>query len=114
MPHAVATVLSEQALQVGAVNAAIVVTLVEDGAAVNLSTATSKQLVFRKPRGVVEVKDASFVTDGTDGQLVYFTEEGFLDRPGKYQVQADVVYPGSGYDGPSQVGEFPVLENIFP
>lgn len=99
-----------ETVQLGAIGANIIVTVEEDDAIVNLSTVTTKNLVFKKPNGVSVTKTASFFTDGTDGKLKYSTESGFLDKAGEWKVQADLVFP-SGYDGPTEVGSFQVLPN---
>ena|SRR5687767_15131557 len=99
-----------QSLQLGAIGALIVVTVKEDDVVVNLSSVTSKSLVFKKPNGSSVTKTAAFFTDGIDGKLKYVTETGFLDVAGLWRIQADVVFP-SGYDGPSEVGTFRVLKN---
>lgn len=104
-------------LQNGAVGAVIQMTIEEvdeDGvsAVVNLSSVTQKDLVFRKPSGAVVTKASSFTTDGTDGKIQYVTESDFIDEPGMWQIQADLIFPGSGYDGTAEVGYFKVLENL--
>lgn len=97
-------------LQLGAIGVVIVVTVEEDGVAVNLSGVSAKSLVFRKPDRTSVTKTADFFTDGTDGKLKYVTESGFLDVAGEWRIQADVTFSG-GYDGPTEVGFFQVLPN---
>ena len=62
--------------------------------AVDLSSETSKNIVFRKPGGGKETKTAAFdvgVGDGTDGILTYTTIAGDLDTVGEWALQAQVV-----------------------
>ncbi len=102
-------------LQKDAVGAVIEVTILEDTAALDVSTVTVKQLVFRKPGGTVVTKTASFSSDGTDGKLKYVTESGFLDEKSggqNWKVQAAVTFPGSGFSGRSEVVEFQVKGNL--
>lgn len=100
-------------LQLGAVGVAIIVTVMEDGAAVDISTVTAKSLVFRKPNGTTATVTASFYTDGTDGKLVYVTEASplFLDTAGEWLVQPDITFPSSGFDGTGSLVAFQVLPN---
>lgn len=55
----------------------------ETGAVIDLSAATQTDFNFRVPGGVVITRAASFVTNGTDGQLTYTTVAGdWGTRPG--------------------------------
>lgn len=80
----------------------------EDGA-INLSTATTKQLLFRKPNGTVLTKTASFKTDGTDGYIKYVTVAGDLDTLGIWEFQSYTVIGGEEWYG--EVFKFRVLRN---
>lgn len=99
-------------LQKDAIGAQIQVTVVEDDVIVDLSTATTKTLYFRKPNGTTVSKTADFVTDGTDGKLKYVTESAFLDMAGMWNIQAYVQFPGGGYAGRGAVGLFLVESNL--
>jgi hypothetical protein len=52
----------------------------DDGVTVDISTASVKQVKFKKPSGTVVVKTANFVTDGSDGLVQYFFESGLIDE----------------------------------
>jgi hypothetical protein len=96
-----------ESLQKDAVGVAIKGTIVEDDVAVNVSTVTTKQLVFTKPDGTQVTKTAAFLTDGSNGIIQYVTVSGFLDQAGTWSVQGYVVFPG-GFDGKSKRGYFQV------
>lgn len=81
-----------------------------DGDALDISGATTKKLVFKKPNGVVITKDAEYVTDGADGKLQYASITGDLAPYGTWQVQAYIVR--SGLDGRTETGSFSVLKNL--
>jgi hypothetical protein len=66
-------------------------TIQDNGSVVDISTATTKQFIFKKPDGTVLTKSALFVTDGSDGQLTYSTVSGDLDMVGFWKLQAYVV-----------------------
>ena len=93
-----------------AIGVAITVTLQEDGVALNISNATTKNFVIEKPSGTVVTKTASFVTNGTDGKLRYSTISGDLNESGRYRLQVDL--EASPYDGLTDIGSFFVEDNI--
>lgn len=82
-------------------------TIQEDGAAVDVSTASTKQIKFTKPDGTVETKTATFVTDGTDGVIQYVTVDGDLDMTGGWKATGYVEGLG-GFTGHSTDHEFRV------
>lgn len=65
----------------------------ENGAAVDVSAATTKQILFRKPDGTTLTKAASFGTTGADGVLTYTTVANDLAQDGGWEVQAYAVLP---------------------
>ena len=60
----------------------------EDGAAVDISSYTTRQFVFRKPDATEVTKTAVFDSDGTDGVLDYTVEDGLIDATGYWGVRA--------------------------
>jgi len=78
-------------IQVGDAGTQIVVKVRDGGRRMDLSAATSRRIVLTKPDGNEVLRDADFVTDGTDGALVYVTGAGEVDQPGLWQVQAQLV-----------------------
>lgn len=69
--------------------------ITKGGAAQNISTYTTLQLIFRKPSGTTVAKTATFVTDGADGVLQYTVESGLVDEVGTWQVQARISKSGA-------------------
>lgn len=65
--------------------------------AIDISNASTKQIIFKKPGGGSLTKTASFVTDGTDGLLEYNTISGDLDEVGTWKIQAYVVAPNGSW-----------------
>lgn len=83
----------------------------EQGSIVDISSASTKIMRFKKPNGVVVEKDTIFETDGTDGQLYYTTILNDLDQAGQWYLQVFVVlYNGQWY---SDVSSFIVHDNLF-
>ena len=71
---------------------------VKDGSSVvDISGATTKQLIFKKPGGTKLTKTAVFFTDGTDGIITYDTLSGDLDEDGMWKVQGYVVLSSGTY-----------------
>ena len=81
------TTTADIELQAGDLGTAIVIIVTEDDDTLDISSATDMSFVFRTPNGLSVTKTAVFETDGTDGALVYYTEEDFLTE-GRWQVQA--------------------------
>lgn len=86
------------------------VVLDTDGDPLDISGATTKKLIFRKPNGIVVTKDADYVTDGADGKLQYSCILGDLSPYGRWECQAYIVR--SGLDGRTERAEFSVLKNL--
>jgi len=86
------------------------VTLYDCDNAVDLSTASVKQFVFKKPDESVVTKDAVFLTDGTDGVVQYVTIASDLDLPGKWKIQARVTLPTGVWS--SDIDTFKVYANL--
>jgi hypothetical protein len=58
--------------------------------AIDISSATVRQFIIKKPDGTLLTKTAGFVTDGQDGKLQYTFISGDLDTQGPYHLQARV------------------------
>lgn len=56
----------------------------------DVSGATTKQILFQKPDGTAVTQTAAFFTDGTDGIIQYTTISGDLDQVGRWKLQAKV------------------------
>lgn len=78
---------------------------------VDVSSATTKQILFTKPDKTVLTKDATFTTDGTDGQIEYASIDGDLDAKGTWKIQARIVFP-NGSKWSSDVSKFKVYPNL--
>lgn len=63
----------------------------QDGAAVDVSGSTTKEIVFKDEQGSTTVKAAAYTSDGSDGRIQYATEVDVLSRPGNWEWQAHIV-----------------------
>jgi len=96
--------------QVNDIKVRLIVTMYEDGAVLDISTATAKSIIFRKPDGTIIEESATFLTDGTDGKIYYDTISTDLDLSGTYKVQGEVSINGGTYRG--SVSSFSVKCNL--
>jgi hypothetical protein len=83
-------------------------TVREAGAAIDISTATTKQILLRKPDGTVVAKTAGFGTNGSDGVLTYSILTADLDTAGEWRARANLVL-STGWSGQSDIDAFTVL-----
>lgn len=87
------------------------VTVVDEySVVVDLSGVLTKQLLFKKPGGTILTKNASFVTDGTDGKIKYLSQSGDLDQYGKWSLQAFVDFGDTEWY--SDIHKFTVYKNV--
>lgn len=78
--------MSIKTVRVGDIGTTFIATMRDqDGAIVDCSTASAKQLFFRKPDGTLLTKAAVFTTTGADGKIQYVSIAGDLDKPGEYE-----------------------------
>lgn len=97
-------------IHVNDVGTQLVVTVLDDGAVVDISTATEIYILLRKPDGVTYTKTASLYSDGTDGKMEYTTEADDLNAAGNYKIQGKVVLGGGTYF--TSLGTFKVHCNL--
>ncbi len=77
----------------------------------DISGATAKKLLFKKPNGVRMEKPAEFTNPpGTDGNLFIVSAAGDLVPYGVFEVQAELTFPSS--DLRTEIATFPVLRNL--
>lgn len=92
------------------IGVAFTITIEDCDGAVDVSSATTKQLIFTKPSGEKLTKDASLVNGGTDGVIRYTSVDGDLDELGNWKLQAYVVLGTTEYY--SKVANFKVHRNL--
>ncbi len=99
-----------QEIHVNDIGTVFEITLKDCDVVVNISSATTKQIIFQKPDQSVIIKTAQFTTDGTDGKIRYTTVDGDLDLQGPWKIQAKVVLPTGTWS--SNVDKFKVWSNL--
>jgi hypothetical protein len=84
---------------------------IQDGCSIfDISNATVKNFIFKKPDGTILTVAASFYTNGVDGVLNYVTVSGDIDQAGTWEVQSFVEIPPNQWF--SEVTRFKVLEDL--
>lgn len=86
------------------------ITLEECDVIVDISSATIKEIIFKKVSGITITKTAIFVIDGTDGRISYTTIADDLDEIGTWEIQAKVVLPTGTWH--SSKSKFKVWSNL--
>lgn len=86
------------------------ITIMDNSAVVNISSATLLEIIFQKPDTTDLVVNADLYTDGTDGVLYYRVVSGDLDQSGIFKIQAYVEISGGSYY--SSIGSFKVHCNL--
>ena len=93
----------------GDVGTVLEVEVREDDVALDVSDATTKQILLRKPDGTTVAKTATFSSDGTDGRIRYVTVEGDLTA-GRWAIQGKVVTPSGTWA--TEIEAFKVHPNL--
>ncbi len=104
----------DREMQVGDIGTVLKFTIRDYGAdltpIVDVSTATTKQIIFQKPDGTTILKTAAFDTNGTDGVLSYTTVSEDIDESGQWKAQAIIVLPSGRWS--TNIDEFFVKPNL--
>jgi hypothetical protein len=73
----------------------------QDGVVVDISSASVKELIFRKPNGgAVLTKAATFVTSGADGKAKYTTVAGDINAAGEWLWRGHVTLASGSWNTP--------------
>lgn len=84
-------------IHVNDVGTRFLATIKDDGVVVDISTASSITMIFKKPDDEIVNKTGTPFSDGTDGKVYYDTLAGDLDEAGLYKLQAKVVLTNGTY-----------------
>jgi hypothetical protein len=99
-----------QSVRVGDKGTEFRVTITDEDVAVDLSSATVLQLIFKKPSGETLTVDADLYTDGTDGAIYYNVVDGDLNESGVWKLQSYIEIGSTVYS--STIGTFKVECNL--
>jgi hypothetical protein len=83
----------------------------DEGDAIDLSSYTTKQIIYRKPGAAAVTLTAAFVTDGTDGLIDYDVDStSFFDTAGAWTKQGIVSKTGDVRK--TKIEQFHVFGNL--
>lgn len=108
--------VQEQEIHQGDIGTVFEVTVVEMDpitclpVAVDISSATLRQLTFQTPSLSAVTKSAVFTTDGSDGKMQYVSVADDLDQIGDWKLQGYIDMPL--WRGYTSIGEFEVEPNL--
>jgi len=102
--------MADGEIRKGDIGTVFTITVMDGSAAVDISTATTKNIVFKKPDKTILPKAGSFVTDGTDGKISYTTVSGDLSKAGEWCVQGAIVMPAGTWK--TDIDHFTVYANL--
>ena len=81
-----------------------------DDVFIDISSATTKTISFRKADGTTVTKTGVFYTNGTDGIIDYISVADDLDMSGSWKIQAFVILSTGEWS--SDIGTFTVYDNL--
>ena len=85
----------------------------QNGKIVDVSSASTLELIFKAPSGKVDTFVATKVNPGSNGEIEYKTKAGEVNEAGDWEWQARVVMSGAdGGDWRSAIKRFNVVEPI--
>ena len=85
---------------------------IKDGSTIiDISSATTLQIIFQKPDKTFITRTAVLTAGGTDGKLRYVSLTGDLDDIGLWKWQASVILSGGG-PWKTNILDFQVHENL--
>jgi hypothetical protein len=98
-------------IHVGDIGTIFRLTIMDGTSVVDISGATTMEIIFKKPSASVVTETASFTTDGTDGQMEWATGVvGDLDEAGSWEWQGRIVMPS--WEGKTSILTFDVVANL--
>ncbi len=102
--------MAQDEIHVGDIGTVFETTIKDGDSIIDISSASTKSIIFRKPDKTTVTKAGSFTTDGTDGKLRYAIIADDLDAAGKWKIQVKIIMPsGTWY---TDTGSFRVHENL--
>ena len=97
-------------IHVNDIGTSFTLTIKDGDSAVDISSATTKKIVIKKPSGTKLSYSTAFVSDGTDGKMRYNVVSGDLDEAGTYKLQSYVIISdGTFY---TDITSFKVYRNL--
>lgn len=86
------------------------VTIKDGTTAEDVSSATTKELIFKKPGETTVTQTATFESDGSDGKIYYISIADDLNEIGTWNLQARIVMPTGTFK--TDISNFKVYDNL--
>ncbi len=102
--------MAAEELHVGDIGTSIIVTIQDDGVAVDVSSASPITFTFCRPDATTFTRTGVLNTTGADGKVKYVTVSGDLDTHGTWKYQVTVTISGSVWN--TDIGTLVVHKNI--
>jgi len=80
-------------IEQAALGVRIIVQLLDDGTAVDISDATTTEICLRAPSGGDKTKTATFTNTGSDGRIQFDTLATDFDELGRWKIGAHIIGP---------------------
>ena len=97
-------------IHVGDIGTQLIMTVKDDGAVVDISSASSLSVILKKPDGETYTKSGTLYTDGTDGKMYYTSVSGDFNAAGSYKIQGIVTLSGGTFY--TSISTFKVFCNL--
>jgi hypothetical protein len=98
-------------IHLGDIGTVFILTIMDGAAVVDISAATTMEIIMTDPSSGKTTHTAQKTTDGTDGKMEYATTAAnVLDEIGTWQWQGRVVLPTG--DWKTNILTFAVLDNL--
>lgn len=102
--------MADPEVHLGDIGTKLILEVQEDGVALDISSASTKEILLKSPSGVVVAYAASFSTDGTDGLMEYATTTDDLDEAGIWRMQGHLILASPAGEWHSARVDFHVKE----
>lgn len=86
------------------------VTIKDGDNVVDISSATTKEIIFKSKDRTITTKTGVFVTDGTDGKIKHTSIANELNVVGVWSIQGFVVLPSGEWH--SDISTFEIHKNL--
>ena len=102
--------MAQDEIHLGDIGTIFRLTIKDGDDVIDISGASTKDIVFTNPSGTKTTQAGSFTNTGTDGQLQYASVSGDLDEVGTWEIQASIVISAGTFK--SDIAIFEVHRNL--
>lgn len=96
------------AVRLGDVGTVFELEIQDCGSSIDISNATTQQIIFIKPDLTEVTKTSVFTTDGKNGKIKYITVSGDIDQVGTWDIKGRVTLTAPPGDWTTTISSFEV------